>query len=616
MDQESNINKLLIPLEVLTFEGLADDGAAIEEPRTVTCPKTESPSSPKMFPPIACATTAPKTNSSDGEYTTVGVNGDQGLSDSFHSSTQLPQIKVELKPEEQTKPTGGFPNPADEARKYASLETLEGVRVFQSPDILKKEVVSLRNSLKRELENARTVILDARIACMAGKTIKRNTKRKVGIKEVLIARDSNLPEGGVRSHKPSRQRTNAETARVVKDLETAVGTTDMTNTECKRSKINKMGKSVKEGRHTKCTEQTTAKGSTGKLEMKSQKDATNQRISSGNKTKRNCKDNVVNSRQICAKISRGNKNYKTLQQTKICSSKITSQDIDNSAMSGTKNCPALVNITDWQFGETRSNITAVRDVGDNSTRVGEDESDSHGTKQEGGISQEDKRNMEMAKKERKVLEKRYRVPRDEQQIIKELYKLQRTIDAENLRDLVETKFNAEINLKCALVREKEEAKLEQQRKEREYKERRENEIKTIERRKRELEQFELARNRVELLKRREQNLLLLDEEKKTEIARRISRSFSFSYFPPLPECRPQVTVLDVFPPPEPSVDNFAMNPQLLCPPPTPIESEASFRLPAPTTVESKASARRSSSVANKGTMKQYGSYHSNTQAQR
>ena len=561
MDQESNINKLLIPLEVLTFEGLADDGAAIEEPRTVTCPKTESPSSPKMFPPIACATTAPKTNSSDREDTTVSVNGEQGLSDSFHSSTQLPQIKVEINPEEQTKQTGGFPNPADEARKYASLETLQEVRVFESSEILKKEVVSLRNSLKRELENARTVILDARIARMAEKTIKRNAKRKVtepcenggqgnGIKEVLIARDSNLPEGGVRSHKPSRQRTNAETARVVKDLETAVGTTDMTETQCERSEISKMGKSAKEGNHTKCTEQATAKGSTEKLEMKFQKDATNQRISSGNKTKKNCKDNVVNSRQIYAKTSRGNKrNNKRLQQTRICSSKITSQDIDNSAMSGTKSCPVLANITDWQFGDTRSNITAVRDVGDSSTRVGEDESDSHVTKQQGGISQEDKRNMEMAKKERKMLEKRYRVPRDEQQIIKELYKLQRTTDAENLRDLVETKFNAEINLKCAIVRGKEEAKLEQQRKEREHKERRENEIKTIERRKRELDQFELARKRVELLKRREQNLLLWDEEKKTEIARRISRSFSFSYLPPLPYCRPQVTVLDVSPRP-------------------------------------------------------------------
>ena len=146
-----------------------------------------------------------------------------------------------------------------------------------------------------------------------------------------------------------------------------------------------------------------------------------------------------------------------------------------------------------------------------------------------------------AKKELSLME-RYRVPRDARSLVEELYKLGQVADADNLKELADSKDTAEKELRKAIKKEKILEKEEQKKKEKEQydKKRRESHyIKMEELAKEEAEKREAVlrlkeKKKILTLKRQKRNMLLWNEIQTSILATRTTRAFQFSYYPPLP----------------------------------------------------------------------------------
>ena len=123
--------------------------------------------------------------------------------------------------------------------------------------------------------------------------------------------------------------------------------------------------------------------------------------------------------------------------------------------------------------------------------------------------------------------------------IQQLYKLNRVKDAENLRDLLESKMMAENELKKAIKRELQEEMEEKERLETKNTEKsrrqaffqRMEELGRLEEKMRETRIRERQRRRAEARLRREKNVALRNEQKISILSAKMSRAFKFSYFP-------------------------------------------------------------------------------------
>ena len=123
--------------------------------------------------------------------------------------------------------------------------------------------------------------------------------------------------------------------------------------------------------------------------------------------------------------------------------------------------------------------------------------------------------------------------------IRQLYKLNKVNEAENLSDLLESKLMTEKELSKAIKRELQEEKEERKRLEAKNfeKSRREafflkmEELERLEEEMRETRMREREKRRAEAQKRREKNIALWNEKQKSSLSSKISRAFKFSYFP-------------------------------------------------------------------------------------
>lgn len=515
MDHQKEIEKLLVPLEVLTVEELR----ALDK-RTRTGIKQLSPAT--AFPPIPCDNGGlikhvSSTDSFTEEKSLVSLYKDQ-------SPTQLPQIRVMPDSQEETKPFLNFSNHINwiHAKENAWSEVEDRIESAENSEVLKKEVVSLRETMKRELESAREIILQARIALLAKKSTKSN-KSQVGCGE---------------NHE--REITGQETAESKREQKVA------------ESRNGNRKKNSSGRKFTVRSEPGGIAAVFAKVKKATSKDKKRRQNSKHNLEKyENTPTEVVNSNKVYengsnetfmesdanndARRKRHKSNTTNLKQIDV----LTNETTDSKSKAAAK-CVVITFPGEKHQQPLDSEENSIVDYKSASPNKGE--SDLYCFKQVGEHFQQGGENMaDVYEKERNELEKRFRVPKDEMRIINELYKLHCKDEAMRLRALVETKKKAERELRRVLTKEKKKSVGKKKRKEKEEKYHQGNEIsiKGMEaklredERMKELEHQYLTKKRFELLKRRQ----LWDEEKNLEMAGRTSSSFSFSYFPPLPKCR-------------------------------------------------------------------------------
>ena len=158
----------------------------------------------------------------------------------------------------------------------------------------------------------------------------------------------------------------------------------------------------------------------------------------------------------------------------------------------------------------------------------------NGTLTESGLSSKN-----ILKQRKKDASKPENLTKAVNKTIRQLYRLNKQREAENLSDLLESKLMTEKELNKAIKRELQEEREENERQEaknietsrREALFHRMEELERLEEKMRETRMRERETRRAEALRRREKNIALWNEKQKSTLSTKISRAIKFSYFP-------------------------------------------------------------------------------------
>mgnify|MGYP001794590618 CR=1 FL=1 len=496
MDQQKEIEQLLVPLEALTLEDL---NTMDKISRAMSMKRPLSPTT--AFPPIPSDNGGLIRHASCTDCNTEA----KSIFTAFkaQSPTQLPQIKVMPEAQEETKQFFDFSSQMNFFQTTDNDET----EFQKSSEDLKQEVIFLHKCVRREIENAREIILQARIALLAKE------------RECCV-------HGGLKCHEQEKC--------LIDDYKICPASFAMRTVQAESTGIAAVFAKVK-----KATRKDKKKRRNLKHNLEKSDESARNYIVNGKEMELNGTKTLARSFANVAEPQTSEcRDSKQINQTKCF--------VDETVIRNSKNTAKCTVINLSPENQWYSvNTSEIRDKKNDSPLSTNGEIPSYSFNEDQKYIQYSERNEADISHEKCIdLEKRLQVPKDEMRLINELYKLQCRKEAMRLRAVVESKKRAERELREALAKEKKELEARKKRKEREKKYQQENEISIIRmeakfregERIKELEDYYLAKKKFELMKRRQQNLLFCDEDKNLEMASRTTDGYSLSYVPSLPMC--------------------------------------------------------------------------------
>lgn len=191
MDKQRKNKTRLAPLRV-TFEEFKEHPEKLDY-TTGILKKTFSPS--VAFPPISCDKSGLITSRSNTDF----VNEEKSVVKG-EKTPQLPQIIPipDSDSEEETETFYDFSNHTDwiKTEDNGWPESEENSHSVKSPEVYKKEVASLRESVKRELDKAIGIVLQARLPFLVKRVAKRDKSqrecdgREKGVESFCVRRNA------------------------------------------------------------------------------------------------------------------------------------------------------------------------------------------------------------------------------------------------------------------------------------------------------------------------------------------------------------------------------------------------------------------------------------------